>query len=107
MVVLVLAMISSLRAVGMALITASRNAPIFSGGTCSLLEPRPQSAAALPITNHFSHQRFPCGAEEEIDRSGPRILMADAAFAEIAGSAFLGEQRDGAFHSFFGGVRRC
>ena len=36
-----------------------------------------------------------------------RILVADASFAEIAGAAFFGKQRDGAFHSFFGGVRGC
>jgi hypothetical protein len=62
---------------------------------------------ANPATFHLSRERFPRGAEEKVDRRCPWVLVADAAFAEIAGSAFLGEQRDGVFHPFFRGIGSC
>src|SRR3954470_9332187 len=67
-------------------------------------------AAALSIdwmepgTGPDLAQRFRRGPQEQVARGRPRVLMADAARAEVARTAPAGFQRDRRLHPLLGGV---
>src|ERR1044071_2468256 len=57
-----------------------------------------------PGTGPVLTQRFRRGPQEQVARGRPRVLMADAARAEVARTTLAGLERDRRLHALLGGI---